>query len=225
MFVALRTEKRDGHNYLAAAAARGAAAALVARVVPDSPLPQLVVADPLAALHALARAHRARFRGTVVGVTGSAGKTSTKDLLAVLLGATSQVLATEGNLNNHLGVPLTLLRLDPAQHRHAVVEAGISGPGEMDVIAAMIAPVKPFTFNPGRIRPANIKTSAATMIARIAPIHPPPKVIPSAARSHAATPAIIAIRAAAMMAGTKPATSSPIFNRLTTKSTTAAAMR
>ncbi len=138
MFVALRTALRDGHDFVTAAAARGAAAALVARVLPDASLPQLVVADPLVALQAVARAHRARFPGTVVGVTGSAGKTSTKDLLAVLLGAPGEVLATTGNLNNHLGVPLTLLRLDPSQHRHAVVEAGISARGEMDVIAPLI---------------------------------------------------------------------------------------
>lgn len=140
MFVALRTERRDGHDFLAAAAAQGASAALVARFVPGTSLPQLVVPDPLAALQAIAGIHRARFPGPVIGVTGSAGKTSTKDLLAVLLGGDATVLATAGNLNNHLGVPLTLLRLDPAVHRHAVIEAGISGPGEMDVMAALIAP-------------------------------------------------------------------------------------
>lgn len=140
VFVALRTERRDGHDFVAAAAARGAAAAIVARLVPDVALPQLVVADPLTALQAAARAHRARFSGRVIGVTGSAGKTSTKDLLAALLGEPDQILATAGNLNNHLGVPLTLLRLDLARHRFAVVEAGVSGPGEMDIIGEVLAP-------------------------------------------------------------------------------------
>jgi len=140
MFVAVRTEQRDGHDFVAAAAARGAGAALVARAVPDSDLPQLVVADPLAAFQRIAREHRREFHGTVIGVTGSAGKTSTKDLLARLLGGAPDIAATAGNLNNHLGVPLTLTRLDPAVHRAMVVEAGINFPGDMTGLAAMIEP-------------------------------------------------------------------------------------
>lgn len=141
VFLALRTGVRDGHDFLGAAQARGAAAAIVARPDPALALPQLVVPDPLAAFHAIAREHRRRFRGPVVGISGSAGKTSTKDLLALLLGgAASGVAATEGNLNNHLGVPLTLTRLDPDRHRFAVVEAGINTPGEMAPLAAMISP-------------------------------------------------------------------------------------
>jgi UDP-N-acetylmuramoyl-tripeptide--D-alanyl-D-alanine ligase len=104
-------------------------------------LPQLVVPDPLAAFQAIAREHRRLFKGPVVGISGSAGKTSTKDLVALLLGGdTGGVLATEGNLNNHLGVPLTLTRLDPARHQFAVVEAGIGAPGEMQPLADMISP-------------------------------------------------------------------------------------
>jgi UDP-N-acetylmuramoyl-tripeptide--D-alanyl-D-alanine ligase len=100
-----------------------------------------VVADPLAALQAVAREHRKGFHGPVIGITGSAGKTSTKELLALLLGGEdSGVLATEGNLNNQIGVALTLTRLDPSRHRFAVVEAGISAPGEMASLAAMIGP-------------------------------------------------------------------------------------
>jgi len=140
VFVALRTERRDGHAFLAEARAKGASAALVARASTEEPLPQLVVADPLLALQAAAREHRRRFRGPVIGISGSAGKTSTKNLLAQLLGGEPRVLATRGNLNNHLGVPLTLLRLDPQEHAYAVVEAGISGPGDMPPLAAMIEP-------------------------------------------------------------------------------------
>ena len=141
VFVALRTERRDGHDFLDTARAAGAGAALVSRLNPAVDLPQLVVADPLVAFQAIARAHRRLFTGPVIGISGSCGKTSTKDLLALLLGGPGAgVLATEGNLNNHLGVPLTLTRLDPAEHRFAVVEAGISGPGEMDVLAGMIEP-------------------------------------------------------------------------------------
>ena len=141
VFVALPGLQRDGHDFLPAAVAAGAAAALVARPSAEADLAQLVVGDPLRAWQAIAREHRRNFAGPVVGISGSAGKTSTKDLLALLLGAAARgVAATEGNFNNELGVPLTLTRLDPARHRVAVIEAGISTPGEMDRLAAMIAP-------------------------------------------------------------------------------------
>ena len=141
VFVALKTGKRDGHDFLSAAQAAGASAALVSQANPELALPQLVVADPLVAFQTIAREHRRTFRGPVIGVSGSAGKTSTKNLLALLLGGEEGgVLATEGNLNNHIGVPLTLTRLDPAKHMFAVIEAGISGPGEMEVLAGMIEP-------------------------------------------------------------------------------------
>ncbi len=138
MFVALRTDLRDGHDFLDAAAAAGAAGALVR--LPDSAvdLPQLVVGDTLQAFQTIAREHRRAFRGPVAGISGSAGKTSTKELLARLLG--ERALATEGNLNNHLGVPLTLTRLDAEKHGFAIIEAGISGPGEMAPLARMIEP-------------------------------------------------------------------------------------
>jgi UDP-N-acetylmuramoyl-tripeptide--D-alanyl-D-alanine ligase len=141
LFVAIKTDKRDGHDFLPAAQAAGASAALVASADLSLTLPQLVVEDPLAAFQAIAREHRRTFTGPVVGISGSAGKTSTKNLLALLLGGNAGgVLATEGNLNNHLGVPLTLTRLDPVLHRFAVIEAGISAPREMAVLAGMIEP-------------------------------------------------------------------------------------
>jgi UDP-N-acetylmuramoyl-tripeptide--D-alanyl-D-alanine ligase len=141
VFVALKTDKRDGHDFLPAAHAAGASAALVSRADPALALPQLVVADPLAAFQTIAREHRRLFKHPVIGISGSAGKTSTKNLLALLLSAEpGDVLATEGNLNNHLGVPLTLTRLDPAKHHFAVIEAGISAPGDMEVLAGMIEP-------------------------------------------------------------------------------------
>lgn len=140
VFVALKTSQRDGHDFLAAALAAGASAAIVAIPNRTLALPQLVVADPLAAFQTIAREHRRAFPGKVIGISGSAGKTSTKDLLALLLGGMPGVLATQGNLNNHLGVPLTLTRLDPAVHAFAVIEAGISEPGEMQVLADMIEP-------------------------------------------------------------------------------------
>jgi len=136
-FVAIRTDRRDGHDFLPAARAQGAACAFVSHAVADE-LPQLVVADAAAALRAAAAAWRRRFTGPVIGVTGSVGKTSTKDLLGALLGPTAFV--TEANLNNLLGVPLMLLRLEPARHRFAVIEAGMSVPGELRVSAEVIRP-------------------------------------------------------------------------------------
>ncbi len=140
VFVALRTDKRDGHDFLAQAQTSGASAAIVSRPQANLPLPQLVVPDPLTAFQQIAREHRRAFRGPIVGVTGSCGKTSTKNLIARLLGGEPMALATEGNLNNHLGVPLTLTRLNPGGHEFGVIEAGISAPGEMDVLASMIEP-------------------------------------------------------------------------------------
>jgi UDP-N-acetylmuramoyl-tripeptide--D-alanyl-D-alanine ligase len=140
-FVALRTERRDGHDFLGAALEAGASAAIVAKANAAVALPQLVVRDPLEALQAVAREHRKTFRGVVAGITGSAGKTSTKELLAALLGGEAEgVLATEANLNNQIGVALTLTRIDPAIHSFAVLEAGISVPGEMRALAGMIDP-------------------------------------------------------------------------------------
>jgi UDP-N-acetylmuramoyl-tripeptide--D-alanyl-D-alanine ligase len=140
VFVALKTDKRDGADFLGAAETQGAAAALVGRAVPLSALPQLVVPDALAAFQRIAREQRREFSGSVIGVSGSVGKTSTKDLLGVLLGGEPRVLTTTGNLNNQLGVPLTLTRIDPACHDYAVIEAGISAPGDMPPLAEMIEP-------------------------------------------------------------------------------------
>ncbi len=138
-FVALRTEKRDGHDFLDAAQKAGAAAALVETIVPASKLPQLLVHNTEEALQRLARAWRDECAVPVFGITGSVGKTSTKDLLRAVLG--QNAFATEANLNNLLGVPLMLLRVDPEKHRQgAVIEAGMSVPGELDRLAWMIKP-------------------------------------------------------------------------------------
>lgn len=156
IFVAIKTESRDGHDFLAAARDRGAAGALVSRFVPDVEIPQLVVADTVAALQKIAAAHRRKNCANVVvfGVTGSVGKTSTKDMLARVLAEAAPTLATEGNLNNTLGVPMTLLKIDPAVHRFAVVEAGMNVPGEMEKLAAMIAPDVALVTN---VRPAHLE--------------------------------------------------------------------
>lgn len=101
--------------------------------------PQLLASDTLDSLQGIAEEYRKTFAGTVIGITGSCGKTSTKDILGILLG--SEVThCTSGNLNNHLGVPLSLLGIELNQHKFAVIEAGINGKGEMQDLAKMIQP-------------------------------------------------------------------------------------
>lgn len=140
LFVCLKTERRDGHEFLGMAEEKGAAAALVSRANPSIGLPQLVVAEPLAALQEAARRHREGLRGPLIGVTGSCGKTSTKELLVHLMGELGDVCASHGNFNNHIGVPVSLLSFDPKTFQRGVVEAGINLPGEMDILAGTIAP-------------------------------------------------------------------------------------
>ncbi|MFD0980811.1 UDP-N-acetylmuramoyl-tripeptide--D-alanyl-D-alanine ligase [Tropicimonas aquimaris] len=137
LFVALK-DVRDGHDFVADALARGAAAALVSRVpegvAPDAPL--LVVEDVLKGLEALAVAARARTVARVIGVTGSVGKTSTKEMLRAILGGQGKVHAAEKSYNNHWGVPLTLARM-PADADYAVIEIGMNHPGEISPLARL----------------------------------------------------------------------------------------
>ena len=138
MFVAIDAE-RDGHDFLGSAWDNGACAGLVNRVDLSVPIPQLVVSDTLNSFHGIAKGHRGTFDGSVVGVTGSCGKTSTKDTLSLIIGE-QETLCTEGNLNNHLGVPLTILRMNNDRDKYAVVEAGINQVGEMSMLARTISP-------------------------------------------------------------------------------------
>ena len=140
LFVALQAA-RDGHDFVAQALAKGAAAALVSRipegVAPDAPL--LLVPDVLRALEDLGRAARARTKARVVGITGSVGKTSTKEMLRAILGGQGRVHAAEASYNNHWGVPLTLARM-PVDADYAVIEIGMNHPGEIAPLARMAAP-------------------------------------------------------------------------------------
>jgi len=157
-FVALRTARRDGHDFLGDARARGASCALVSRLVAD-PLPQLVVDDTLAGLQRLAAAWRATLRMPVIGVTGSVGKTSAKEMLRSALGPRAH--ATAANLNNTLGVPLALLQADPALHDAAVIEAGMSEPGELGVSARVLRPDIAVVTNVRAVHLAGLGTVAA----------------------------------------------------------------
>lgn len=140
LFVAVAGPRFDGHDFLAQAQERGAAAALVHRQLAEIPgLPLLRVADTTQALAHLARDLRARAAVPVVAITGSVGKTTTKEMTATLLASRGPVLKTEGNLNNQYGLPLTLLRLTP-EHRYAVLELGMSAPGELRALSAIARP-------------------------------------------------------------------------------------
>jgi len=143
LFFALIGENVDGHRFLDAAFDNGACAAIVSRSwfdAQESPKGQFVVVDtPDLALGDLGRAYRKRFDIPVIGITGSNGKTTTKDMVAAVLRTKYNVLATQGNLNNHLGVPLTLFELSK-QHEVAVIEMGISDFGEMKYLCEIAQP-------------------------------------------------------------------------------------
>lgn len=153
LFCALKGERVDGHDFVGRAFEAGALAALVARD-PGGPVPSgrvlLRVPDVLAALGTLARRHRERFPVPVIAVTGSVGKTTTKDLVASALGAARRVLANRGNLNTDIGLPLTLFELGP-EHEIACLEMGMRGPGEITRLAALAHPVAGIITNVGPV--------------------------------------------------------------------------
>jgi UDP-N-acetylmuramoyl-tripeptide--D-alanyl-D-alanine ligase len=145
LFFAVRGDRFDGHDFVAAAIARGAVAAVVSRArvatLPDAALaaPLLIAEDPLLALQALATHVRRQWGKHVIGVTGSAGKTTTKEAIAAALSAKFNVLKSHGNLNNAFGLPLQLLRIEP-QHEYAVVELGMNHLGEIAALSRIAAP-------------------------------------------------------------------------------------
>ncbi len=139
LFIALKGENTDGHDHLQQAFERGAVAALVERQIPGLTGMQIVVADALAALQDFAAAARRRWGRTVVGITGSAGKTSTKENVAALLAAGLPVSKTTGNFNNHIGLPLSVLRIDDASEV-AVLEMGMNHSGEIARLCEIARP-------------------------------------------------------------------------------------
>src|SRR5579871_3793099 len=145
LFFAVRGERFDGHDFVAAAVERGAIAAVVSRArvatLPDAALavPLLIAEDPLLALQALAAHVRRQWGRKVIAVTGSAGKTTTKEAIAAALGARFRVLKSQGNLNNAFGLPLQLLRLEP-EHEFAVVEMGMNHAGEICALTRIATP-------------------------------------------------------------------------------------
>jgi UDP-N-acetylmuramoyl-tripeptide--D-alanyl-D-alanine ligase len=139
LFVAL-TDARDGHDFVADALAKGAAAALVSRLPGGvDPAHLLIVDDVLAALTRIAAAARARMTGKVIAVTGSVGKTTVKEMLRTVLSPQGRTHAAEASYNNHWGVPLTLARM-PADTEFAVIEIGMNAPGEIAPLSRLAAP-------------------------------------------------------------------------------------
>lgn len=138
LFIALQGDRFDGHQFIAQARQAGAVAALVNRRI-ETDLPCVIVDDTLAALARLAAAWRQKLQLPVIAVTGSNGKTTVKEMIASILRQRGDVLATEGNYNNEIGVPLTLLRLSPT-HQYAVIEMGANHPGEIAKLTAIAKP-------------------------------------------------------------------------------------
>ena len=141
LFIAIRGDNTDGHRFVADALANGAAAAMVAGDWTEAPAkaPLLIVRDTDAGMADLARAARARTKARIVGVTGSVGKTSTKEMLALVFGRLGKIAATKGNLNNHWGLPLSLARM-PRDAEFGIFELGMNHPGEIEPLSKILQP-------------------------------------------------------------------------------------
>lgn len=163
LFVAIKGEHTDGHEHAAAAVGSGATAVLAARPLG---VPTVVVVDPVAALARLARAVLDRLADvTVVGVTGSSGKTSTKDLMAAVLETAGPTVAAVGSFNNEIGVPLTVLAADPGT-RHLVVEMGARGPGHISYLCEIAPPRIGVVLNIGTAHAGEFGSREATAVAK-----------------------------------------------------------
>ena len=176
LFVALKGEQYDGHAFVAQAAAAGAAGVLVESARADVNLPQIVVADTLHALGRLGNHWRRQFAIPLVALTGSNGKTTVKEMIAGILREAvamqspnaqpqSSVLATRGNLNNHIGVPLTLLELR-REHRYAVIEMGMNHAGEINYVTRLAEPDVALITNAGVAHVENLGSSHAIALAK-----------------------------------------------------------
>lgn len=165
LFVCLRGERFDGHAFASQAAKSGAAALLVDHPV-DADVPQLVVTDTGKALLQLAGWYRRRFQLPVVGLTGSVGKTTTKEFIALVLGAKYNTLKTQGNLNNEIGVPQMLFRLEDS-HTAAVIEMGMNHFGEISRLTRAVAPTVGLITNIGVSHIENLGSRAGILQAKL----------------------------------------------------------
>jgi UDP-N-acetylmuramoyl-tripeptide--D-alanyl-D-alanine ligase len=168
LFVPIIGERFNGHDFVRQAIERGASAVLWRRGEPNPPedVPVLTVEDTLAAIQRLAAAYRRQLGVRVIGVTGSNGKTSVKDILAALLGVRYKTQRTPGNLNNHLGVPLTLLALKE-DTEYAVVEMGMSGLGEIRSLSGLAAPDAAIITSVSEVHLADLHTRERILQAKL----------------------------------------------------------
>lgn len=139
LFVALKGEKFDGHDFAKTALQQGATAALVSKIPADAKGNFILVQDTYQALLALAEAARARMQGKIIAVTGSVGKTGTKEAIRVAAAVSGKVFATQGNFNNHIGLPLTLCNMPP-ESRFGIIEMGMNHPGEISFLTKLARP-------------------------------------------------------------------------------------
>lgn len=163
LFLALKGDNHDAHDFLKQALDEGAGGLILHRLPKETEsarVPLIYVRNTLDALQALARNYRLTCDLPVVGITGSSGKTSTKDLLASILRERFEVKATTGNLNNHIGVPLTVLDIN-AEHTVAIVEMGMSNPGEIEVLAEIAKPTGAILTNIGSAHLGQMKSREA----------------------------------------------------------------
>lgn len=165
LFVCLRGERFDGHSFASQAAQLGAAALLVDHPV-DADVPQLVVTDTGKALLQLAGWYRRRFQLPVVGLTGSVGKTTTKEFIALVLGAKYNTLKTQGNQNNEIGVPQMLFRLEDS-HTAAVIEMGMNHFGEISRLTRAVAPTVGLITNIGVSHIENLGSRSGILQAKL----------------------------------------------------------
>ena len=148
LFIALVGENFDGHDFVEQAVARGAIAVIVERQVESLTVPQFIVRDTLKAYQQIARWWRDRFNIPIIGITGSVGKTSTKELISAVLSTKGKVLKTEANFNNEIGVPKTLLQITP-DHDYAVIEMAMRGSGEIALLTDIARPTIGIIVNVG----------------------------------------------------------------------------
>ncbi len=139
LFFAWKGEQFDAHDYLESAEMKGAICAVVERFIPSAQIAQIVVKDSQKALAKIAKAWRKAWKGTMIALTGSNGKTTLKEMITAILSVKHEVLSTEGNYNNHVGCPLMLLRLN-THHTHAVIEMGANHPKEIEFLTKIVQP-------------------------------------------------------------------------------------
>jgi UDP-N-acetylmuramoyl-tripeptide--D-alanyl-D-alanine ligase len=167
LYFALKGEQFDGHDYAPMAASKGAAALVLERPQPVD-IPQIIVKDTYAALGKLAHAWRQRFNIPVIGITGSNGKTTLKNMLAAILTEAAyphDILATKGNFNNHIGLPLTLFQLSE-KHRYAVLEMGMNHLGEIEYLTQMAKPTVAIITNAAESHLEGVKDVAGVAKAK-----------------------------------------------------------